>query len=135
MKEVCAIIRMNMMNKTKRALAEAGIVSLTAQKVIGRGKGKVDYLLLQGAADGYEEAINQLGPGPKFIPKRMITMILPDGLVETAVSVIIQVNQTGNPGDGKIFILPIREAVRVRTGETGDEVLDEMPLEAEGVTP
>jgi nitrogen regulatory protein PII 2 len=134
MKEICAIIRMNMMNETKQALADAGVVSLTARKVIGRGKGKVDYHLLEGAREGYEEAINQLGPGPKLIPKRMVTMIVPDGLARTAVDTIIQVNQTGSPGDGKIFVLPMQEAVRVRTGEAGDEVLDEVPPETEGVS-
>ena len=124
MKEVLAVIRMNMMNKTKRALAEVGLPSMTARKVIGRGKGKVDYLLLQGAAEGYDEAIDQLGPGPKLIPKRLISMIVPDNMVKKAVETLIEINQTGSPGDGKIFILPCMEAVRVRTGESGDSVLD-----------
>jgi len=126
MKEVMAIIRMDKMNVTKRALSDAGIHSMTARKVIGRGKGKVDYLLLKGAQEGYEEAINQLSPGPKLIPKRAITMVVPDGLVEIAVKTIIGANQTGAPGDGKIFVLPVLEAIRVRTGETGDTVLDEL---------
>ena len=64
MKEVIAIIRMNKMNETKRALADAGIVSFAARKVMGRGKGKVDYMLLKGAEEGIEEAISQLGPVP-----------------------------------------------------------------------
>lgn len=127
MKEVIAIVRINKMNQTKRALAEAGISSLTARKVIGRGKGKVDYLLLKGAEEGYDEAIQQLGPGPKLIPKRMLTIVVPDGLVETTVDTIINVNKTGSPGDGKIFVCPVTEAFRVRTGESGDEVLDEVP--------
>jgi nitrogen regulatory protein PII 2 len=124
MKEITAIIRMNKMNKTKQALADAGISSLTARKVMGRGKGKVDYLLLRGAEDGYEEAINQLGPGPKLIPKRMLTVVVEDELVDLAVETIIQNNQTGSPGDGKIFILPVLDAVRVRTGESGQEAID-----------
>ena len=77
MKEVLAIIRMNKMNETKRALADAGVASLTARKVVGRGKGKVDYLLLQGAEEGFDEAIQQLGPGPKLIPKRNASSTLP----------------------------------------------------------
>lgn len=125
MKEVLAVIRMNKMNETKRALADAGISSLTARKVIGRGKGKVDYLLLKGAEEGYEEAINQLSPGPKLIPKRMLTIVVPDAKVKTAVDTIIQANQTGAPGDGKIFVMPVSDAVRVRTGEQGDDALDE----------
>jgi len=120
MKEVIAIIRMNKMNETKRALSAAGISSLTARKVVGRGKGKVDYLLLEGAKSGYEEAINQLGPGPKLIPKRMLNIIVTDNLVEKVVKTIIKVNQTGSPGDGKIFVEPLIDAIRVRTGESGD---------------
>lgn len=125
MKEVLAVIRMNKMNETKRALADSGISSLTARKVIGRGKGKVDYLLLKGAENGYEEAINQLSPGPKMIPKRMLTIVVPDTKVKTTVDTIIQINQTGAPGDGKIFVLPVSDSIRVRTGEHGDEALDE----------
>lgn len=125
MKEVMAIIRMNKMNVTKRSLSDAGIYSMTARKVIGRGKGKVDYLLLKGAQEGYEEAINQLSPGPKLIPKRMITVVVPDNKVELAVKTIIDINKTGSPGDGKIFVLPTSDAVRVRTSETGDAALDE----------
>jgi nitrogen regulatory protein PII 2 len=125
MKEIIAIVRMNMMNKTKRALSEAGISSFTARKVMGRGKGKVDYLLLKGAEAGYDEAINQLAPGPKLIPKRMLTIVIPDELVEKTVETLIQVNQTGSPGDGKIFVAPVLDALRVRTGESGNEVLDE----------
>jgi nitrogen regulatory protein PII 2 len=127
MKEVLAIIRMNKMNQTKNALLEADLPSFTARKVMGRGKGKVDYLLLKGAEEGYDEAINQLGPGPKLIPKRMLTLVVPDTLVEKAVQTIIDVNRAGSPGDGKIFVLPVQEAIRVRTGETGEEVLD-MPV-------
>lgn len=126
MKEVLAVIRMNKMNATKRALSNAGISSITACKVSGRGVGKVDYLLLQGAQAGYEEAISQLGPGPKLIPKRMLTIVVPDAMVDLTVKTIIEVNQTGSPGDGKIFVLPTSDAVRVRTGESGDAALDEL---------
>lgn len=125
MKEVLAVIRMNKMNVTKRALSEAGILSMTARKVIGRGQGKVDYLLLKGAEAGYEEAINQLSPGPKLIPKRMLTMVVPDDRVETVVETLIKLNQTQSPGDGKIFVMPVSDAIRVRTAETGDDALDE----------
>lgn len=130
MKEILAVIRMNRMNETKRALADAGIASITARKVMGRGVGKVDYLLLQGAQAGYEEAINQLGPGPKLIPKRMLTIVVPDDFVSKVVETITRVNQTGSPGDGKIFVMPVKDSVRIRTGETGDTALDEMELVA-----
>lgn len=121
-----AIIRINMINKTKKALADAGISSFTATgNVVGRGKGKVDFKILQGAEEGYEEAISQLGKGPRLIPKRLLLVVVPDKLVSTVVETIIATNQTGQSGDGKIFVSPVLDAVRVRTGETGDQVLDE----------
>ncbi|VFQ47139.1 P-II family nitrogen regulator [Desulfoluna butyratoxydans] len=126
MKEVIAIIRMNMMNQTKRALSDAGISSMTAREVLGRGKGIVDLDLLEGAEHGYEEAVSRLGQTDRLIPKRLILISLPDNLVETAVQTLIRVNQTGKSGDGKIFVLPSKDAIRIRTGEHGDAVLDEL---------
>jgi nitrogen regulatory protein PII 2 len=124
MKEVMAVIRMNMMGKTKDALAEEGIVSMNALACLGRGKGLVNLTLLEGAEKGYEEAITQLGFGGKLIPKRMISIIVPDKLVKKAVETIIKINQTGKSGDGKIFVLPITDSVRIRTGEKGQSTLD-----------
>lgn len=123
MKEVFAVIRMNMMNKTKRALADAGIWAASAQEALGRGKGIVDMELLKGAERGYEEAISQLGQSGRLIPKRILMIVLPDKLVETAVKTIIRTNQTGRSGDGVIYISKVHDAVRVRTGESGDDVL------------
>jgi nitrogen regulatory protein PII 2 len=125
MKEVMAIVRMNKINQTKRALAAAGISSMHARECLGRGKGLVDMDLLKGAEQGYEEAIAQLGNSQRLIPKRMISVVVPDKLVKRVVSTVIEVNQTGKAGDGKIFVLPIDESIRIRTGETGDETLDE----------
>ncbi len=124
MKEVMAIIRMNKMNQTKLALAAAGVASFSARRVAGRGKGKVDYLLMKGAEAGCEEAIVQLGPGPKFVPKRLLNVVVADDLVSSVVRTIIAVNQTGHPGDGKIFVMPVLDAFRVRTGVTGQAALD-----------
>ena len=126
MKEVLAIVRMNKINQTKKALTEAGISSMHACECLGRGKGLVDFKILKGAEAGYEEAISQLGSSQRLIPKRMISMILPDELVDKSISTIIAINQTGKPGDGKIFVLPMMDAVRVRTGETGDDALDDV---------
>jgi nitrogen regulatory protein PII 2 len=125
MKEVMAIVRINMMNRTKKALAEAGISSITARDALGRGKGLVDLTLLEGAEKGYEEAIAQLGQSQRLIPKRIFFVVVPDRLVQKTVQTIIGVNQTGKSGDGKIFIMPVADSVRVRTGESGDLVLDE----------
>lgn len=126
MKEVMAVIRMNKINDTKRALSAAGISSLNAKECLGRGKGVVDFKVLQGAEKGYEEAIAQLGQSQRLVPKRMISIIVPDKLVQKVVSTIITTNQTGKSGDGKIFVMPVYEAYRVRTGEDGDSVLDEI---------
>jgi nitrogen regulatory protein PII 2 len=125
MKEITAIIRMNKMNETKRALSEAGISSVTARDALGRGKGIVDMQLLKGAELGYEEAISQLGQSGRLIPKRILLVVVPDKLVEKTVKTIIRVNRTGKSGDGKIYVVPCQDAIRVRTGEFGDDVLDD----------
>ncbi len=126
MREVMAIIRMNMMNKTKQALTEAGISSMTARDCLGRGKGLVDMHLLKGAEKGYEEAVAQLGQSSRLIPKRILLMVLPEKMVDKAVKTIIRVNQTGKSGDGMIFVSPCMDAVRVRTGEHGNDALDDV---------
>ena len=126
MKEVMAIIRMNMMNKTKKALSDAGISSMTAKDVLGRGKGLVDYHLLEGAEKGYEEAIAQLGQSQRLIPKRLLVVVVQDKLLPKTVNTIIEVNQTGKSGDGKIFVMPVSDSASVRTGEAGDTVLDDV---------
>jgi nitrogen regulatory protein PII 2 len=126
MKEVMAIIRMNMMNKTKRALVDAGISSMYAKECLGRGKGTVELPhYLGGAEKQYEDMIQELGVVGRLIPKRMINMIVPDKLVKTVINTIVGINKTGRSGDGKIFVMPISESWRIRTGESGDEVLDQ----------
>ena len=125
MKEVMAVIRMNMISKTKIALADAGISSITARDCLGRGKGLVDLRLLKGAEKGYEEAISQLGQSQRLIPKRVLFIVVPDKMVEKTVKTIIKVNQTGKSGDGKIFVVPALDSVRVRTGEKGNITLDD----------
>jgi len=125
MKEVMAVIRMNMISKTKIALANAGISSITARDCLGRGKGLVDLRLLKGAEKGYEEAISQLGQSQRLIPKRILFIVVPDKMVEKTVKTIIKVNQTGKSGDGKIFVVPALDSVRVRTGEKGNITIDD----------
>jgi len=125
MKEVMAVIRMNMISKTKIALADAGISSITARDCLGRGKGLVDLKLLKGAEKGYEEAISQLGQSQRLIPKRVLFIVVPDKTVEKTVKTIIKVNQTGKSGDGKIFVVPVLDSVKVRTGEKGNITIDD----------
>ena len=125
MKEVMAVIRMNMMNATKKALSDAGISSVTARDALGRGKGLVDLTLLKGAEQGYEEAISQLGQSQRLIPKRMLFIVVKEKMVKKTVQTIIKVNRTGKSGDGKIFVMPVSDSQCVRTGEKGDTTLDD----------
>ena len=119
MKEVIAIVRMNMMNQTKKALTEAGVAAFFAHEANGRGVGFINTHILAGAEDGYEEAASLLGEKGKLYPKRVVTIVVEDDVVDSVVEAIISVNKTGKVGDGKIFVLPLKDAVRVRTGETG----------------
>ena len=119
MKEVIAVVRMNMMNKTKTALTEAGINAFFAHEAQGRGVGFVNSELIKGAEQGYEEATALLGEKGNLYPKRMVTIVVNDDQVDEVIETLITTNQTGKPGDGKIFVMPIADSVRVRTGETG----------------
>ena len=112
-------MRMNMMNQTKKALTEAGVAAFFAHEANGRGVGFINTHILAGAEDGYEEAASLLGEKGKLYPKRVVTIVVEDDVVDSVVEAIISVNKTGKPGDGKIFVLPLKDAVRVRTGETG----------------
>lgn len=123
MKEVIAVVRMNMMNRTKAALTDVGVDAFFAHEAQGRGKGFVNAEVLEGAESGYEEAAAVLGEKGKLYPKRMLTAVVPDSLVSEVVDAITKVNQTGKPGDGKIFVMPLGDAVRVRTSETGEKAI------------
>lgn len=125
MREVMAVIRINKINETKRALSDAGISSITAREALGRGKGLVDMTLLKGAEQGYEEAIAQLGQSQRLIPKRILFIVVKEKLVKKTVKTIIKVNQTGKSGDGKIFVMPVSDSISVRTEESGDITLDD----------
>ena len=125
MKEIMAVVRINKMNETKRALSEAGFSGLTAMgKVSGRGKEIVDYQLIKGAEEGYQEAVAQLSEGPRLMSKRLISLVVTDDKKDLAVETIIKTNSTGNSGDGKIFVLPVLESIRVRTSQSGNCTLD-----------
>jgi nitrogen regulatory protein PII 2 len=119
MKEVIAVIRMDRMNRTKKALTEAGVDAFFAQECQGRGKGLVNSQLLEGAESGIEEAAEMLGEKGRLYPKRMVTVVVADDEVQDVVETIIETNKTGRPGDGKVFVMDIPDAARVRTGETG----------------
>ncbi len=126
MKEIMAIIRINKINPTKKALAQIGIASLTVRKVMGRGK-MFNVLSVLNEVGVQEEVagkvVEGLVSGSRLIPKRMLTIVVQDSEIEKVIATLIEVNQEGNAGDGKIFVMPILDAVRVRTGESGEAAL------------
>lgn len=125
MKTVIAILKIDTMNETKRALSDAGVPSFTATgRVFGRGNGKWDAKVMEGVKEDKPEAIALLGPEPRLRPHKLLTITVPDSKVKTVINAIISTNRTDTPGDGKIFVLPATEAYSIRTGETGDNVLD-----------
>lgn len=121
MKEVMAFIRTNKVNATKKALGDAGFPAFMCRLCMGRGKKQIDPTLLKYVMDTGEIPASNAGEsfteGARLIAKRFFTLIVEDEQVELAVKTIIGANQTGNPGDGKIFILPVLETYKVRTGE------------------
>jgi len=122
MKEVIAIVRPNKVAKTVKALEAVGFPALTVIKCFGRGKQK-GYL--SASIPSTEEAEKILEEGEKqglymkYIPKRLISIVVDDADVPLVVGIIMKVNRTGKIGDGRIFVLPVDDAVRIRTGETG----------------
>lgn len=126
MKEIIAIIRMNKVNVTKKALADIGVCGLHAMKVMGRGKMKVDFTILNELGTKEEIGgilVDGLSEGARLIPKRMLTILAHDGEVPKIVATIIKVNKEEHKGDGKIFVAPVVDAFRVRTGEQGDAAI------------
>jgi len=126
MREIMCFIRPNKVNDTKRALAEHGFPAFTCRKCLGRGKKSIDPELLNTVLAAGELPLSPVGENlteaTRLIAKRFFTLIVDDKDVDKAVQAIIEVNQTGNPGDGKIFILPITETYSVRTGEGSAEI-------------
>lgn len=122
MKEITAIIRMNKIQPTKKALFELGFPSFTAQKVLGRGYQKgLQHEFSPALPDEKSPDINV--KSHNFIAKRMITILVDDESADEVVRTIIKTNQTGNYGDGKIFIQTVKEIVRIRTNEKGVRAL------------
>ena len=119
MKEIMAIIQLNKMEATKDALEVIGISSFTAYKASGRGKQKGLQIPHPTPLDERDERDERDEKRMKYIPKRMISVMVEDEFVPAVVAVITKVNRTGNYGDGRIFVSPMEESVRIRTGERG----------------
>lgn len=120
MKEVMAIVRQNKVNITKDALAEVGVPAFTCRRVLGRGKKLIDMNLLQSIVETGELPTSPVGEyiseASRLISKRVFTLIVEDTEVEKVVEAIMEANSSGNPGDGKIFVLPIYENYQIRNG-------------------
>jgi len=126
LKEIIAIIRPNKVSKTAKALEAVGFPALTVMKCFGRGKqrGYLDVNLpdVIDMKKIVEEGEKQ-GLYMKYIPKRLLSIVVNDEDVPLVVGIIMKVNRTGNIGDGKIFVLPVEDAIRIRTGESGESAI------------
>ncbi len=112
MKKVEAIIKPFKLDDVKEALQEVGVQGLSVTEVKGFGRQKGHTELYRGA----EYVVD-------FLPKVKIEMVLPDDQVEAAVEAIVSAARTEKIGDGKIFVSPVEQAIRIRTGETGDDAV------------
>ena len=137
MKEITAIIRRDKLPETKTVLEQLGYPSLTIQSVEGRGKqkGAMCAEMDSEMPDSFCTAVklkstpssyaleHTLPKVAMYVPKRLLTIVVPDDVVTKIVKEIMRVNKTGKPGDGKIFVTPIDGALRVRTGEVDGEAI------------
>ena len=112
MKKIEAVIKPFKLDEVKEALAEVGLQGITVVEAKGFGRQKGHTELYRGA----EYVVD-------FLPKVKIEVICEDGIVDRAVEAIINAARTGRIGDGKIFISPIEEVIRIRTGERGEEAI------------
>ena len=112
MKLLTAIIKPFKLDEVREALAERGVAGVTVTEIKGFGRQKGHTELYRGA----EYMVD-------FLPKVKLEIVLVDEMVEGAVEAILAAAKTGKIGDGKIFIAPLEEAVRIRTGETGSEAI------------
>jgi len=112
MKKLEAIIKPFKLEEVKEALAEIGVEGMTVSEVKGFGRQKGHTEIYRGS----EYTVD-------FLPKIKIEVVLTDDLVEKAVAAVVKAAKTGKIGDGKVFISPVDEAVRIRTEETGEKAV------------
>ncbi|MEI8107708.1 MAG: P-II family nitrogen regulator [Verrucomicrobiota bacterium] len=112
MKKIEAIIKPFKLEEVKEALAEIGVEGMTVSEVKGFGRQKGHTEIYRGS----EYTVD-------FLPKIKIEVVLIDDLAEKAVAAIVKAAKTGKIGDGKVFISPVLEAVRIRTDETGEKAV------------
>ena len=109
MKLLIAIIKPFKLDEVKEALTAAGVEGMTVTEVKGFGRQKGHTEIYRGS----EYTVD-------FLPKIKLELVLPDGRVEAAVAAIVKTAKTGKIGDGKVFVSPVEEAVRIRTDEKGE---------------
>src|SRR5476649_357025 len=112
MKKIEAVIKPFKLEEVKAALTALGIQGMTVVEVKGFGRQKGHTEIYRGS----ESTVD-------FLPKIKFEMVIADGLVDSAVQAIIKAAKTGKIGDGKVFVSPIEEAVRIRTEERGDKAV------------
>ncbi|ERF78260.1 MULTISPECIES: P-II family nitrogen regulator [Gallibacterium] len=112
MKLVSAIIQPFRLDEVREALTDIGVHGITVSEVKGFGRQKGHTEIYRGS----EYTID-------FLPKIQIDIAVGDDLVENVIETIVEAAQTGRVGDGKIFVLPLEQVVRIRTRETGDDAL------------
>ncbi|MGB7287015.1 MAG: P-II family nitrogen regulator [Salaquimonas sp.] len=112
MKKIEAIIKPFKLDEVKEALQEAGLQGITVTEAKGFGRQKGHTELYRGA----EYVVD-------FLPKVKIEVVVSDDGVDAAVEAIRSAAQTGRIGDGKIFVSPVEQVIRIRTGETGEEAI------------
>ena len=112
MKKIEAVIKPFKLEEVKDALTEIGIQGLTVSEVKGFGRQKGHTELYRGA----EYVVD-------FIPKIKIEVVVPDDIAEKVVEAIVNAARTGRIGDGKVFIIPVEDAIRIRTGEIGENAI------------
>jgi nitrogen regulatory protein P-II 1 len=112
MKKIEAIIKPFKLDDVKEALNEMGVVGMTVTEVRGFGRQKGHTELYRGS----EYTID-------FLPKVKVEVVVPDTAVDKVVSAVCSAAKTGSIGDGKVFVLPIGEAIRIRTGEKGESAV------------
>jgi nitrogen regulatory protein P-II 1 len=112
MKKIEAMIKPFKMDEVKEKLNALGIQGMTVSEVRGFGRQRGHTELYRGA----EYVVD-------FLPKAKIEVIVPDHMAETVIETMIEAARTGNIGDGKIFVEPVDEAIRIRTGERGEEAI------------
>ncbi|MEW6209673.1 MAG: P-II family nitrogen regulator [Acidobacteriota bacterium] len=112
MKKIESIIRPHLLDAVKNALQEIGVMGLTVTEVRGFGRQK-----------GHTETYRGSEYKIDFVPKVKIEVVIPEEMVDLAIDAIQKTAKTGKFGDGKIFVIPVEEVVRIRTGERGELAL------------